>query len=52
MLKSVLLACALVAFVVFLMPIPLQIASNLYWTAGFWAAVGAAVALAFLGERR
>jgi len=39
MLRGILIASISVAFAVFVMPIPLQIASSLRWTAGFWAAV-------------
>jgi len=51
--RNILIAsCISIIFAVFVMPIPFQIASSLYWTVGFWAAVSVAVALAFLRERR
>jgi len=48
--RNILIAFTSVVFAVFVMPVPFRIAPSLRWTAGFWAAVGAAVAVAFLRE--
>jgi len=47
--RNILIAsCISIIFAVFVMPVPLQLASGLYSTIVFWAAVSAAVVLMFL----
>ena len=44
--------CISAIIAVFVLPIPFQLASELYWTIAWWASVTAALTLAFLAEKK